>query len=51
MNFIMIIGMIIMAAAIIWGIYSQLIKKWSWKKKNNFFINSFRRCRNSTVWR
>ncbi|MCP1224261.1 hypothetical protein [Sebaldella sp. S0638] len=34
MNFIMIIGIIIIAAIIIWGIYSQVIlKSWTWKKR------------------
>ena len=41
MNFIMIIGMIIIAAAIIWGIYSLLIKKWSWKKRIIFLLIAF----------
>ncbi len=41
MNFIMVIGIIIMAAAIIWGIYSLIIKKWSWKKRIIFLLIAF----------
>ena len=42
MNFIMVIGIIIMAAAIIWGIYSLIIKKWSWKKRIIFLLIAFK---------
>ena len=41
MNFIMITGMIVIAAAIIWGIYSLLIKKWTWKKRIIFLLIAF----------
>ena len=41
MNFIMITGIIIIAAAIIWGIYSLLIKKWTWKKRIIFLLIAF----------
>ena len=42
MNFIMIIGIVIIAAAIIWGIYSQaILRKWTWKKRIVFLLIAF----------
>ena len=41
MNFIMIIGIIIMGLDIIWGIYSLLTKRWPWKKRVVFLLIAF----------
>lgn len=41
MNSIIIIGIFILLVDIIWAVYSQLIKKWSWKKMIIFLLIAF----------